>query len=417
MDLKEEHKNLTSVDIESQKDLWDERGKGYYGEYLVFCKLYKQLAGTCKILMNLQIPVAGNLNKTTEIDLLLIHETGLYVFEIKHYKGTIYGKVDDEKWTQYFRTTKNKTFGNPIIQNEYHISNLKNLVENVPIYSVVVFSNDDCKLKIKDKDETKMIYNINNMDDILQSKLINNEHILSMDDINQIFEKLTIFSSMKEKVFYENTEKEFYTWLEPIIKDLENAKNNFELEIKKKKKIKRNFILINIVTIIILIISTITIIEGIKINYNNNLFQFKQNFLHIDEINNEYITQLNELFLIEEKNLRQIASNIVSFTATIKTNNDIYGMMLTENSKYLVFTKSGQVYEYNVFGEHLKYNKYSNMLGNGINNRGKLAEIQFYGINVDDINYIKLTKINLFKLISIKTIIKSDLELELYKNY
>ena len=230
MDLKEEHKNLTSVDIESQKDLWDERGKGYYGEYLVFCKLYKQLAGTCKILMNLQIPVAGNLNKTTEIDLLLIHETGLYVFEIKHYKGTIYGKVDDEKWTQYFRTTKNKTFGNPIIQNEYHISNLKNLVENVPIYSVVVFSNDDCKLKIKDKDETKMIYNINNMDDILQSKLINNEHILSMDDINQIFEKLTNFSSMKEKVFYENTEKEFYTWLEPIIKDLENAKNNFELK-------------------------------------------------------------------------------------------------------------------------------------------------------------------------------------------
>ena len=76
--------NLTSVDIEEQKRIWDERGKGYYGEYLLLTELYRHIKGQCKILMNLNVPTAAG--KTTEIDLLMIHETGLYVFEAKHYK-------------------------------------------------------------------------------------------------------------------------------------------------------------------------------------------------------------------------------------------------------------------------------------------------------------------------------------------
>ena len=84
MDIKNVYKQLTNVDIEEQKRLWDERGKGYYGEYLVFFELYKKMAGNGKILMNLNIPTENG--GTTEIDLLLIHETGIYVFEIKNLK-------------------------------------------------------------------------------------------------------------------------------------------------------------------------------------------------------------------------------------------------------------------------------------------------------------------------------------------
>lgn len=126
MELKETYRQLTNVDIIEQKQIWDERGKGYYGEYLLFCELYKEISGECKILMNLNIPV--NAMNTTEIDLLLIHETGLYVFEVKHYTGTIYGKDTDAFWTQYFRTAKNEVFKNPIEQNGYHIRALKNKI-------------------------------------------------------------------------------------------------------------------------------------------------------------------------------------------------------------------------------------------------------------------------------------------------
>ena len=88
------YNNLTNIDIDVQQRIWDERGKGYYGEYLVFCDLYRNITGNCKLLMNLNIP--SEQQGTTEVDLLMIHETGIYVFETKHYKGTIYGNDTDE---------------------------------------------------------------------------------------------------------------------------------------------------------------------------------------------------------------------------------------------------------------------------------------------------------------------------------
>ena len=90
-DLKSVYKELTSVDIEEQKTLWDERAKGYYGEYLLLSHLYPCIDGRSKILMNINIPI--NTGKSTEIDLLMIHESGLYAFEVKNYKGTIAGII------------------------------------------------------------------------------------------------------------------------------------------------------------------------------------------------------------------------------------------------------------------------------------------------------------------------------------
>lgn len=76
---------------------------------------------------------------------------------------------------------------------------------------------------------------------------------------------------------------------------------------------------------------------------------------------------------------------------------------------------SGKVYEYDVFGEHLNYNYSANILGKGIRTSGTLASAQFFGIVKDDITYIKLTNITLFKLDINKTVVKDNLELELYK--
>ena len=75
---------------------------------------------------------------------------------------------------------------------------------------------------------------------------------------------------------------------------------------------------------------------------------------------------------------------------------------------------NGKVYEYNVFGQHLKYNRYANKIGKGIREYGDLARIQFYGVNENDITYIKITNIELFKLDIRQTIIKDNLEIELY---
>ena len=141
---------------------------------------------------------------------------------------------------------------------------------------------------------------------------------------------------------------------------------------------------------------------------------FTINFKHVDEINNEYITVINEYFSVSDVSINELSSNAVTFTAKISKENDTCGMLLTKESKYIVMTSSGKVYEYNVFGKHLNYNTYSNMIGKGIRNFVILSQTEFNGVNKNEINYIKITNIELFKLNLSKTTIKENPELELY---
>lgn len=420
MDVKTVYTQLTNVDIEQQKQIWDERGKGYYGEYLLFCELYKSIIGNGKILMNLNVPVDNS--KTTEIDLILIHETGLYVFEIKHYKGTIYGKDTDAIWTQYFRTAKNNTFKNPIEQNKYHIQALKKLLPEMSIHSCIVFTNYDCDIRVTNLNKKIDICKLINIDKTLEYRFAKSTNKYSISDIDNIFEKLSIYSQMKEPTTIDGVEANFFTWVQPIISKLEekkaeveNEKNNWIASTEKLKKTRIRGLVLNLVIAILCIILSIVCCFNVIQKNNKELAEFKQNFLHIDEIGNEYIDTLNSYVDVSNISLLPLSDDAVTFTARITMSNDTYGILLTENSRYIVMTNSGKIFEYNVFGEHLRYNKISNMIGKGIRSYGDLAKAQFFGIsNTNDISYIKITGIELFKLNTYKTTVKNELEIELY---
>ncbi|MBQ4082233.1 MAG: NERD domain-containing protein [Clostridia bacterium] len=453
MDLKNTYKQLTSVDIDEQRRLWDERGKGYYGEFLVFCELYKSINGFGKILMNLNIPTQNS--KYTEIDLLLIHETGLYVFEIKHYKGTIYGRDTDPIWTQYFPTFPNQTFKNPIQQNEYHIQALKQIFPNLPIHSVVVFTNLDCNLKVAISNQEIDVCTLRTILPALNRRFQMPYPTVSLEGINDIFNYLSAFSKMQKPVTINAQEASFFSWIEPAIIELENKKNEVE-QIKNSwtinnenlKKTKKKHIALSISVVTLCVIVSFFTIFDFNQNYNDkissleqkhaseisaleekqkneiayleqkheeDLFSFKQKFLHVDEIGNEYIDALNEYVKVSNVKFSTLSKDAVSFTARIAMNNDTYGILLTQSSKYIVMTTSGKVYEYDVFGEHLKYSVIANRIGKGIRSYGDLAKAQFFGIsNVKHISYIKITGIELFKLDTNRTTVKTDLEIELY---
>lgn len=430
MDTKKIYKQLTSVDIEEQKRIWDERGKGYYGEYLVFCELYKKMTGNGKILMNLNIPTENG--GTTEIDLLLIHETGIYVFEIKHYKGIIYGDDKGAIWTQYFRTVKNNTFKNPILQNEYHIKAIKRLFPNIPVKSVVVFTSGECDVRVQNANDDIDICELHNLNRNIAYRFKSNQQRYSMEEMDTIFDELSKYSHMQETVEFEGKEESFISWLQPIIFELEKEKKNVAEALVKTNKTKRKCVvgcasgcIINILVGFICVLALIGYmnklkedynleVDNIKNDYNQEIEKFKQNFKHIDEIGNEYIDKLNEYVDVTNISLEKLTSNAVTFSAKLAMSNDIYGIALTEDSKYIVMTNNGQVFEYDVFGKHLNYNLFSNMIGKGIREYGKLAQAQFYGVAKEDIAYIKITNIELFKLDINRTKIKENLEIELY---
>lgn len=181
---KSEYKAVT------HNSLWDTyTDKGRLGEYLIYRHLRKQ-SGDAKWLFNLYIPREDD--RTTEIDVLMLHTSGIYVFESKNYSGWIFGSYYRDEWTQCIKRdeeyrARKYRFYNPVKQNELHVKWLSKLlpeeVHNL-IRPVVVFGNrcrlknlnlEKCnqpviKLKKLRKEFTK-IMSIKNIDDDILSKV------------------------------------------------------------------------------------------------------------------------------------------------------------------------------------------------------------------------------------------------------
>jgi len=119
---------------------------GNFGEFLTFSYLEK-LTTFKKLLTNVYIPKDDG--TTTEIDLIMIDDTGIYVFESKNYSGWIFGDEKNKMWTQSLEYRRKYKFFNPIMQNKGHIKALCNVLPEIDeslFKSYIIFS-ERCKLK------------------------------------------------------------------------------------------------------------------------------------------------------------------------------------------------------------------------------------------------------------------------------
>lgn len=100
-----------------------ELDRGTYSERDMVLKLLKHKISPEDIFHDLYIKT--NNNTFSQIDLILITEVGIIVFEIKDYSGWIFGKGTDPQWTQVLAHGKQKyRFQNPITQNNNHITQI-----------------------------------------------------------------------------------------------------------------------------------------------------------------------------------------------------------------------------------------------------------------------------------------------------
>lgn len=434
MNIENIYQKLTQVNIEEQRRIWDERGKGYYGEFCVFKELFLKIKGNCKFLMNLHIPSIDK--TTTELDLIMIHETGIFVFEIKHYKGTIYGSTDDSIWTQFFRTTKNSTFDSPVHQNGYHIRALKNMFPSCPMHSVIVFSNEECDIRVTNDNPFLLICSLSDLISKLNHHIDKQPSALTAEEIERTFTRLMEYSPIGSDTdcSYEGEILPFHQYVnqisiasriaikkaqdEAIVKVLASEERSM-LAIKeakersdrlakyeRKRKVRWWASLGCAVAILVVIVLGIysdcaSQVSAAKLE----LEQMKQNFEHVDVYNGGHLDfkadfiDVTDVQLTPSKDL----DNTLVFTCTIKNTGEDYGIMFTKNTKYIIMLKDGTVKEYDMFGERLQYYEGSQKIGGSksgkwYNQSGTLVPLEIYDIaNRSDIQWIKLNNIAIWK--------------------
>jgi hypothetical protein len=176
---------------------------GAYGEYLIYDYLKDLQNSGGKFLFNTYL--SKNQTETTEIDVMLIHQCGIFVFESKNYSGWIFGNEKDDKWTQTLpakRGTAHKEhFYNPIKQNQTHIKALKEqILEDIPIYSIIVFS-ERCELKeIKADIPNTYIIKRNDILQTITKILFENRRKLSETEIENLYNNLYPYTKVSEDI-------------------------------------------------------------------------------------------------------------------------------------------------------------------------------------------------------------------------
>lgn len=187
----------------STKNSWNvvRNDIGLYGEYLSYSYLADTVPGNKLFLFNTYLPKTNG--KTTEIDLIMIHETGIYVFESKNYSGWIFGNDSQQKWTQTFGNGQKEHFYNPIFQNSAHIKAIKDVLHinsEIPIYSIVVFSERCTLKKITVTAQNTFVIKRNDLSRTVLSIIQNSNYMISQQYVNIYYEKLFPYSQVTDEV-------------------------------------------------------------------------------------------------------------------------------------------------------------------------------------------------------------------------
>ena len=179
------------------------RDRGLNGEYKIYDAL-RDFEGRKRFLFNLYLPKDDG--ETTEIDVIMIHESGVYVFESKNYSGWIFGSEYQKSWTQTLPGRRGRAhreyFMNPIAQNKLHLKWLEKALadDSLTIHSYIVFGSD-CKLKnvtLKDGD-----HHVLRVDDLLDEVRVNAHdegHVMSEDLIDAVYSRLVGYCMVDESV-------------------------------------------------------------------------------------------------------------------------------------------------------------------------------------------------------------------------
>ena len=174
--------------------------KGNYGEYLTYALLEK-LDGQHRLMTNLYIPKKDG--TTTEIDLIMLSPSGIYVFESKNYSGWIFGDEKNKNWIQTFENKQKHRFFNPIWQNKGHINALKSITDESyhPFFKSYIVFSERCKLKkLNVTSPNVKVLKRNLLLKAIKNDLAESSNLITVTEIYYLYLQLKKFTRVDEQV-------------------------------------------------------------------------------------------------------------------------------------------------------------------------------------------------------------------------
>ena len=181
---------------------------GLLGEFLIF-KALESLEGPRKFLFNLYLPKWNG--DTTELDVVLLHKSGIYVFESKNYSGWIFGSERQQYWTQTLPAGRGQSqkhrFYNPILQNNGHLDRLYQILRPIhllngppPYYSFIVFSNRCVLRDVPHKSGKHHILYLGDLLSAIQENIENAGVRLTAEEIEILYNRLEPYTHVTDDV-------------------------------------------------------------------------------------------------------------------------------------------------------------------------------------------------------------------------
>ncbi len=161
--------------------------KGSLGEWLA--KIYATTMPGVFVLHDVLID--GAEEYTSQIDLIIIGNMGLYVVEMKMFDDAkIYGDISKSKWS-YYKHGKKYEIYSPLKQNKKHIEYLKAFLKDfgdVPCFSIITMVCDDFKISGENDGNTVICNSITAMEKGIYKIAEDKEEVFDNDKKRKIYE-------------------------------------------------------------------------------------------------------------------------------------------------------------------------------------------------------------------------------------
>ena len=178
-------------------DLWTNKKAKAANKLVVALDKVK---GSHKVLVDLQVP---NGKSFQQIDAVLIHESGIYVIDVKKMSGWISGREQDNEWTQLLHRNKTNTFPNPLRENKGGIQALQEILPEVnrDLFETLILFTNDCSFQ--------QIELYSNNVDVIKTPGLNSwvnslgGDVLSQSEIDSLYIALEGYMQVKKKLVLE----------------------------------------------------------------------------------------------------------------------------------------------------------------------------------------------------------------------